>query len=947
MYSGIRNTQKLLEKGIETTMSKKSKTAVQPLSENTRRAIIITAIILVAVIILSVALALILKPAQNTPSDNNSSSSGSSSLTIRNGDFYYTGSDDTAYPKTAQNWSRYGYEAVSGSSHGFETLSTNEKSVMGIVTTTTEGDGDTWNTVIEDLAAEGIEIGKNPGKPDSESEDDNVYMIATKEATTASILSDSFSVSSGKSVKITVHLNTEQITRGNAVIMLQKSTVSALAENWYAYNFNVANQNDWQELTFYIFNRDTGTKYIRLSVGLGNVYSGEEGLNLIDGQPITAEGVLFVDDITYEEVTANDYRETVDAEGASNSTAFKVIENEDIEDESKYLNWDLLEGKTEADVTTYTDAKEFADSEGGYSPFTNRDDFYKDAEKEDEETDPRHDVPTGFEIYKIGHNGTSVDKPIGFRLNVTDSDIATSVKGAHGGIVTLYSLWQKDHHHISFWARVDQTSGNKVAKLNIYVQSHNDNAAEGEDEWEDLDNGSWTAQVSNQEIDTDSNCGFIKYDIYIKPAAVEREISILVTLGNKDGTYSELETGNKLFPSGTLYITKPAYENISSKDYNNASGNTYSKKLDLIGESATTSVSNGSFSSLNNTAKQPSGWTAVFAGDNMLYRDGKGNDEINGINRLAEDVVGSQVERGFDQYVSYKNAGEGKDDNLDDEQKNVLLIKNNVATSFGYYSGDITLSARTIYVMSALVKANEGTHPYFYLLNTDTSLERSERLIATGKSLTENENSLGQAYASSELGNGWTRQYIVMITGDSTQTVRVALFNGSIDGKTLSMGNVYFDQVQLITLGSYSMSEDTDLQEGEEAEKYIVNWSMSSYKVNDKNLAVTDLLSKSQAELLVKVGALDLEGETAKDGVLSSLMVDSKFLPDEEAWNTMLTIPETPEDDGNEEEPAEEKNPVDWGLLLSVVSSIALVAALLVVVVVKMFKNRKNQKKAA
>ena len=191
-------------------MNKKSKTAVQPMTENTRRAIIITAIIVVAVIILSVALALILKPGQNTPSDNNSNSGGSSSLTIRNGDFYYTASDDTAYPKTAQNWSKYGYKAKTDSSHDFETISTNEKALMGVVTTATEGDGDTWDTVNADLQVEGISA-INPGKHDSELEDDNVYMIATKEATTASILSDSFSVSSGKSVKITVWLNTAQL----------------------------------------------------------------------------------------------------------------------------------------------------------------------------------------------------------------------------------------------------------------------------------------------------------------------------------------------------------------------------------------------------------------------------------------------------------------------------------------------------------------------------------------------------------------------------------------------------------------------------------------------------------------------------------------------------------------------------------------------------------------
>ena len=919
-------------------MSKKTQNAVQPLSENTRRAIIITAIIVVAVIILSVALALILKPVPITPPANDPSSSGSSSLTIRNGDFFYTSSDDTAYPKTAQNWTKYGYKEATSSSHGFEEISTNEKVLMGIVTTATEGDGDTWADVQQDLDEDGITVA-NPGKHNSELEDDQVYMIAAKEPVAASILSDSFSVSSGKSVKITVWLNTKYISaESQAVVMLQKSTVSAEAENWYAYNFNVGHEGEdeqgWQSLVFHIFNRETSTKYIRLSVGLGNVYSGEKDGDVELGQkdendkvqPVTGEGVLFVDDITYEEVTANDYRETVDSDDIQ-PNSFKVIENEDIGDESKYFEWKALDGTDFTSDNKFTESQQVADEMGGYSPFTNKDDFYK----EDKGTETR--TETGFTVYKLTHDGSVLTSPIGVRMSAEAADIGI-YEGKNGGVNASYNMWQKDHHHISFWIRVKQD--NMVAQANVYVQSYNTE----EDKWEDIDSGSWTAQVGSQEIEKDSNCGWVKYDVYIKPDTNVKEISIMVSFGNSE-SYSDKDTEKSLFPSGTMYITSPSYERISSKDYNNASSGTYAKKLELKGETPSPTISNGSFSALNNTAQQPSSWTPAFAGDNILYRDGRGNEEITGIDRLAANVAGSQTLR-YSDLAPTSTSGT----NLDDVQRNILCVNNAASTSFGYFSNEITLSARTLYVLSVLVRTDGTAQPHFYLLNTDTTLERSERLIAEGKAVGENEQALGQSYLSSEY-DGWTRQYITVLTGNESQTVRIALFNGSLDGKSLSQGSVYFDQVEMISLGTYATATDT---ENEDAEKYIVNWTMSSYKLNDEDITVKDFLTKEQVELLVNVGALTLEeDETAQNGTFSNILVASKFLPDEEAWNTLLKVPEPQEDDGNTDEttPETETEPVDLGLLFSVISSVALVAALLVVLVVKLFKNKKNQKKAA
>lgn len=921
-------------------MSKKSKTTAtaQPLSDNKRKAIIITAIILVAAIILTVALTLILKPAQLTPADQNSSSSGTSSLTIRNGDFFYTNSDDTSYPKGAQNWLRKGYEAITGDpqkdtsyTHNFSDLSGTSQALMGIVTTATDGEGDTWATVADDLAVEGVTQVTNPGKPNEDADDDNVYMIAAREATAASILSDYFTVSSGKSVKITVWLNTEQVTSGNAVVMLQKQNTSAKKENWYAYEFNVENTEGWQELTFYIFNRDSSSKYIRVSVGLGNVYSGEEGLPLQgegdEQQPINAEGILFIDDITYEEVTANDYRKVVDADDAKDSTAYKVIENEDIDEESEYLDWKVLEGKTAADVKTYQEADAFAQAAGEYSPFTDRDDFFKDDDTADEdpETETQR-VPTGFKIFALSHNGavpTDKLQPIGFRLN--------SGKGENGGIDTQYSLWQKDHHHISFWVRVDQI--NKLSKINIYVQSFNPDT----NEWEDVKNGSWTAQVGSQEIDTDSNCGWVKYDVYIKPATVEHEISILITLGSKDGY-----DGGDYVPNGTLYVTTPTYENISAKDYNSASSGSYSKKIDLIGNSYSPDITNGSFSTTNNNGDQPSSWTPVFAGDNMLYRDGRGNEEITDLNRV-QDAVEYGVIRNY-------TANHGHDD----EQNNVLYIKNVKKSSFGYLSSTISLSAHTVYSFSFLVK---GT-PNFYILNNDTTAERSARVIAsvTGAQNIDaaQQKAIGYDYTTKPLENGWTSCFVVLITGNESQTVRIALFNGALDGSVLTEAGteVYYDNIDMTNLGTYAMTDDPDLEEGEEAEKYVVTWSLNSnYELNGEALTIKDLLTGAQLKNFVSWGAYSPEddeeiGDAPADGALSGLV---QSVPSETEWAEMLKVPEKSDEnnDGDDTTATTEREPVDLGLLFSVISSVALVAALLVVIVVKIFKNKKTQKKAA
>ena len=919
-------------KGIETTMNKKS--TVQPLSENTRKAIIIAAIVVVAVIILSIALALILKPATVTPDDQNTPGSGSSSLTIRNGDFEYTSSEDTAYPLTAQNWMKKGYAKKTGSTHTFADIEDNDKALMGIVDVSDDG----WKTVAADLKAEGLTV-TNPGvhktlPGDKDSEDDNnkVYMIATREATAVSILSDpGVSISSGASVKITIWLNTKYLDEGSkAVVMIQKSALYATEENWYAYDFEVDQSskyendgNGWQKLEFYVFNRDAGSKYVRVSIGIGNVYSGEKNDNVdfskYADDPIVGSGVLFIDDITYETVTANDYREQVDAEGAEKSTMFKIIENEDIVDKSEYL--ELVSEVEGVEPTKYTSSKQFIE-DSQYSPFTERDDFKSTTAN-----------PTGFTIYKLSSSNLQNNKALALRLSAP-----INVKS---------SLLLKDHHHISFWVRVNEV--NKVDYANIYVQKQ---AATGE--WENLESGSWTAFSTSQDIEEDTNCGWVKYDIYLKPSAGEEKISVLFVLGNKDG-YSEEDVTKGVLPKGDLYVTSPAYEVISYSDYSSASTGNSVRKLDLIGTSSSTNITNGSFSTLDSSGRQPASWTQAFGGSNSIFRDGKGNTgNLENNQMLAKNVADSGTVQNYDKPVQLKD-GTLKDT---DTQNNVLRIKNDVATSFGYYSSNITLSARTVYAISVMFRSDEGKNPYIYLIDTDTEKEnREDRIIASVTSTAQKESGivakiLNHSHNNDEFGEGWARYYMIVVTGNESMTVRMALFNGSILGNQegandLQSGTVFYDKVEMYTVNTYSLVEadDDEKEENPEYETlYKVDWATFAHVNEDEQ----EIYGENFSELLTKTVS-DVSDVEGNDTLLLESWGISVHQPTEEQWNEMRVIPEDKDDtdNGPKDETKTEPKDVDLGLLFSVISSVALLAALLVVFVIRVYKNKGNFTKAA
>ena len=269
-------------------MSKNTKTVKNPAIWD-KRAIWITAVVVVAVVIAIIIVTSIFGNTTINPDNDGSNSGGSSSLTISNGDFLYTQSESTSLPYEAQDWVKKTYK----DGKTFGDIEDEQKVVMGIVNTNES----VWADVASALAAKGIEVA-NPlthskdGVIDQVAveEDDvdiaNVYMIATKEATNASILSNSFSIPSLTSVKITVWMNAEQLAAGStASVMVQRSSSTIASEKngntqyWFAYDLEIEKEG------FY-------TKRIS---GI-SVFSGVESIQIISMIPASDNRVEFFPD---------------------------------------------------------------------------------------------------------------------------------------------------------------------------------------------------------------------------------------------------------------------------------------------------------------------------------------------------------------------------------------------------------------------------------------------------------------------------------------------------------------------------------------------------------------------------------------------------------------------------------------------------------------------------
>ncbi|MBR2975078.1 MAG: hypothetical protein IKC47_04985, partial [Clostridia bacterium] len=689
--------------------------------------IVVICLITAAIIAGSLIIALWDTP-DKTVAGTNNETQASSSATIKNGDFQYLKEAATSFPKSASNWTKYTYKAPTGSTQGFTEISTNNETVMGVVSVKDED----WTAVQADVAALGVAGLANPGKAQADDKDDNVYMISNKTAYTASIYSQSFSIASATSVKISFWVKTVDVAGNGGVFAIVKSSSNALEQStggvqqWYA-NVGVSSQtnyitgtNDWQQVELYVFNQTSSSKTVYFNIGLGDIYNNN-----------TATGTAFVDNIEYEKVTSNDYRLHHD----DGTTAY-TIERDNVANATYDLNW--------TNGTTTLTNDDYLALTNNVAPFN---------------------LAAGKVYTKIANDGT----------NSNAVELKTSNLLVRAGSLGI-------QYHISFWVRVISENNSVLPHANIYL-----NYADGTET-----TAKFTTVQTATDIVKDTNNGWAQYHFYVSPADVaEKSVSVSVFFGDKNG----YPANSTMIPNGSVLVTTPVVEELYLSEYNAVSSGTYVAKLSLNEATATSTVTNGSFGNAVTNSNHldalhtPTNWTPVFAGSSSIYLTGN-ESQVTVDNKVNSVTSGIQ----FNSHYA---------PNPDDSQKAVLQITNNTATSFGYLSSAVTAPANAVTVFSVLVNADSDATPYVYLLKQaeDGTYAKYVEIACKSQAAVDDGNFLMQ-----QVGNGWIRYYLVVATGDTSATMKIALFNGAIDATAdngTTTGTVYFDQVLQSTIGSY------------------------------------------------------------------------------------------------------------------------------------------------
>lgn len=734
-------------------MSKKQVTTKSALSESTKRAIYIAAIIAIAIVIISVSLALILKPTEVVKADDSDVINSEPTDTIKNGTFesWVKKNLDESYPHLASKWWAAKTRDNSSTSTTTTTLKetlawssdsrdvngyrTANDAVYGVIDTSDKK----WDTVKSDLAKLGVELPANPGVHETAKEDDtSIYMIAGTKETTIGILSNSFSVSGGSYVKISMWVNTEHLN-GTAKIAIQDNKQYSVEHSKELHLTQELRQaKGWQEVVFYVFNQNT-SKSLRIMLSLGDIYTAN----------VNGSGIMYVDDVTYEAVSSNEYSLHKDEINA------KVFEPTEKDSKAEALVATDIAGNALTKIS-YKDylAEEAAQYEGSaYSPFF-----------------PRED--TEAKLYKLTNNKST--EPVGVRLPTLNLQKSNN-----------YDIL--DCIHLSFSLRAYAKSANTNA--NIVVEKETESG-----KFEKIDSASVSVENVQDISAASANCGWKLYHIYLKPSDYGTLDKIRVTIYVGESTVGEYKY------NGTLYLTDVMMEKVSSSTYSSTSTSSDSvvKKASLTDHTSGTSVSNGSFSDTDVIYGTPGNWTAVFGGSNDIFLDGAANT-IDATSLPASAIAGSGV-------VQDITAGR-----IDDDVKNVLKIHTE-NTAYGYLSSSMSLSAGKVYVISVLAKTEAGSKPYIYLIDNAAGTERKDKVIASIEDNAGSKVIDGGKYFCESIneGEGWTRYYFVVVTGSTTRNVKLALMSGGILGDKLQTGTVYYDIAMKTEIGGYTATQENE-----------------------------------------------------------------------------------------------------------------------------------------
>lgn len=949
---------------------------------------LILCLVLVVAVVASLCVATYTEVIPSTiSSDSNSYPSSDTTITNVNFSNTFANGKNLSYPLVVDS------SIDSSMGWRYSTTSSPSNVTMGVV------DLADWSNVVKDLTAKGVVVSSTlegqaelaqPGYPEFEGRDDDdtrAYLIKktlAAESDATRVMSSSFSISSGKYMKVSVWVYTKNIVGEDGAYVAIKKSQTGTSDASYLVTYNVtsdainnapadAKSNGWTRFDFYIEGSKTSSSTAYLEMGLGRSSSSAYGFIMF--------GWISTESISHGEFIRNEQK-TLDSSKNYVSYSYDTDETN-----SQLVDWDYATHETAnlTDLTTLSH-DEYMKMAAQSVNITKDEDMQLVMPFADDEAE---------NILKLSRTAKN------------------DYKSAYFGMFKVTPPSINSCYRASVWVRTEDIDPRSGAYIYLNAYYVNDDGDLVLDETLGKNISAYFASVNtSHDILNDTNNGWTQYQFYIQPSETTTYyLQIQVTVGVRKSVVTTYSSGvaltTKTFANeesfavtGNVYMTELSLEELDQYNFT-----TVSSSSSVVTASLKTVTNpselllDGSFNNIKTSAPttnypvEPGNWISLYAGLNTITSDydttkvapnksalfyDMANDEnpddvyssIGGIvyrSQASELFKYGIIEQDFNGYK-------------DDEAHSLLMIYNNVATAHGYRSDAISLAANSFYRISVLAKGVNGAVPRIYLTDGKTEVYAS---LSVGSSSSYVSNSF--LTVDEDLRDGWVRYYIYFATGDNEVSVNLELWNGKRDAKTTidyQQGTVLFDRAECTLLEDLTEENDTvskeyfDLFKNGNAETtgnieldnvYTEEQLIVS---NNSNLAVRDYryndistendfnkIVEKAAELKKNVDDDDFDAQMATlktmvatfnakhypDATNGSYYIDWENNGDDiQTLNTHLATILSPETDDDDTEITEETEPVDWLIISSLVVTIAMLGAIIAIIIRKFASTHKK-----
>ena len=794
------------------------------------------------VVVLAFAIALTVA-CSNTSGDTSASSSASSGTSassssaartdyqvVTNGDFEF-GTDTKsaeAYPVSSSiNWTR--------SNDSLLNSATSSSKLSGIIDT----DPETYKVIAEDQAfykEDGSDEYYNPYTPEhfgliaaedlyeydeNNGNTDKLPTSGTKVLMIHNVTSEAgrgtaqkftstktFDVESYGKISVwvaTKGLKTVQDTKEFGAYVQLRTTIDTEVSPLTVKNINT--DGEWINVTFYVAAHDYASTSFRVVLGLG--------FGSKDVRQEYVEGFAYFDNVTYTDLTKEEYQTAIAAKDAqfdyyklNGDNQSELVEKEDlIYSMAKPANVKAILSNDDEQFTAYN----FAVDCGIETSAVNVNSLPKNKGVNDNyahaDATYGEDVLSGVSPYStIAGNALleGVENPFG--NNAETLYILHPTNASSYYEINSLPISDDNSIYISFYVKVETDMN--MTGLTVSMRDNGD--AKG-------DKKTLISAFTTKDHENEDYNDFAKVDLFISNRVgdgTERSFDLVFDFGTTDTVtdYKKLTTG---------YAVMTGFEAtfISQEEYNKANSGTFvgmgslgADKPNGAAESPTDDTYTFNYSAtneisiMNAPADNVTGFTGVVGGHKMVGGENKAYSQ----EATTAGIVNTEYLDNYTQLsADEKTVLTGLEKDGENEYLQVLMIKNAQPATYGYLSASKTITSGAATLVSVKVKVLGNAKAYIYLVNAD-SLEGFEVLDLTTYTydndkhqLTETDNfskKIFQTVNATESADGWVTVNFLITAGKDDIEYRVELWNGSRDGGETSEGTVFFDSCTTSTV---------------------------------------------------------------------------------------------------------------------------------------------------